>query len=159
MKAKIKTLSALRRIRGQLKRSRKKVVFTNGCFDILHRGHVTYLMKARSFGDVLVVGVNTDQSIQKIKGPSRPINPEDDRAIVLAALACVDYVVLFNEQTPLRLIEALKPDVLVKGSDWALKDIVGKDVLETYGGKVRRVSLVKGRSTTNTIQKMKSKRK
>jgi D-beta-D-heptose 7-phosphate kinase/D-beta-D-heptose 1-phosphate adenosyltransferase len=154
MKKKITSLKSLIEIRASLKKKKKKVVFTNGCFDILHRGHVTYLAKARSFGDVLILGLNKDASIKRIKGEGRPINNEKDRAIVVSALECVDYVVLFGEDTPLRLITALKPDILVKGSDWAIDKIVGKDVLDTYGGKVKRVSLVAGRSTTNVIDKI-----
>lgn len=156
MKSKITSLKALTEIRQSLKQQGKKVAFTNGCFDILHRGHVTYLQKARSFGDVLILGLNKDASIKRLKGPDRPINNERDRAIVVSALACIDYVVLFGDDTPLRLITALKPDVLVKGSDWAVDEIVGKDVLDTYGGIVRRVKLVQGRSTTNVIDKIKN---
>jgi len=155
MKSKITSLKALTEIRKKLKKQGKKVAFTNGCFDILHRGHVTYLQKARSFGDVLVLGLNRDASIRRIKGNDRPINNEKDRAVVVSALECIDYVVLFGEDTPLRLIKTLKPDILVKGSDWAIDEIVGKDVLDAYGGKVKRVKLVQGRSTTNVIDKIK----
>src|SRR3990170_3830636 len=132
-------------------RKKKKVVFTNGCFDILHAGHVRYLKKARSLGDVLVVGLNSDSSIKAIKGDSRPIVPEKERAEVLGSLYFVDYVVLFREPTPVKLIQAIKPDILVKGSDWAAKDIVGSDVVKKTGGRIRRIPLVKGRSTTNII--------
>jgi D-beta-D-heptose 7-phosphate kinase/D-beta-D-heptose 1-phosphate adenosyltransferase len=135
-------------------RKKKKVVFTNGCFDILHAGHVRYLKKARSLGDVLVVGLNSDSSVRAIKGETRPIVPGKERAEVLAALECVDYVVLFNGPTPLKLIEALKPDVLAKGADWAAKDIVGADVVKKSGGRVARITLVKGRSTTNIIRRI-----
>lgn len=137
-----------------LRKKKKKVVFTNGCFDIIHAGHVRYLKKARSLGDVLVVGLNSDSSIGKIKGPTRPIVPEKERAEVLSAIMAVDYVVLFNEPSPIKLIEAIKPDVLVKGSDWAAHEIVGGDTVKAYGGKIARVRLVKGRSTTNIIKRI-----
>jgi len=138
----------------RLKRRSKKVVFTNGCFDIIHAGHVRYLKKARSLGDLLVVGLNSDESVRSIKGPDRPIVPEKERAEVLSALSHVDYVVLFKEPTPLKLISAIKPDILVKGSDWAAGDIVGSEVVRQAGGSIRRVPLVKGRSTTNIIKKI-----
>jgi len=140
--------------RRALKRRSKRVVFTNGTFDILHRGHVSYLQAARRLGDVLIVGLNTDASIRRIKGPRRPINPNRDRAAVLAALGCVDYVVFFGDDTPARLIKALVPDILVKGADWKKGQIVGGDVVEAHGGCVRRIRLVQGRSTTNVIQRI-----
>ena len=148
------SLPAMVRERRKLRRLGKRVVFTNGTFDILHRGHVTYLQAARRLGDVLVVGLNTDDSIRRIKGPQRPINPNRDRAGVLAALGCVDYVVFFGDDTPARLIQALLPDVLVKGADWKKGAIVGGDVVEANGGNVRRIRLVQGRSTTNVIQRI-----
>lgn len=135
-------------------RRRKKVVFTNGCFDILHAGHVRYLKKARSLGDLLVVGLNSDSSVRAIKGQTRPIVPQKERAEVLSALECVDYVVLFNDATPLKLIESIKPDVLAKGADWAAKDIVGGEAVKKGGGKIARITLVKGRSTTNIIRRV-----
>jgi rfaE bifunctional protein nucleotidyltransferase chain/domain len=144
-------LSAIRR---RLRRNGKRVVFTNGTFDILHRGHVEYLQAARRLGDVLVVGLNTDASIKRIKGDKRPINHNRDRAIVLASLGCVDYVCFFGDDTPLKLIKAVIPDVLVKGADWAADAIVGKDVVEAHGGVVRRITLTRGRSTTNVIQEV-----
>ncbi len=150
----IVTLPRLRRIRRQLRRQNKTVVFTNGTFDILHRGHVEYLTAARKLGDVLVVGLNTDASIRRIKGPRRPINRNRDRATVLAALSCVDYVCLFGDDTPLALIRALVPDVLVKGADWKKGEIVGADVVESHGGRVRRIRLTAGRSTTAMIQRI-----
>lgn len=128
-----------------------KVVFTNGCFDIIHAGHVRYLGKARELGDCLVVGLNSDSSVRGIKGELRPIVPEDERAEVLSALEAVDMVVLFDEPTPLGLIEAIVPDVLVKGADWAEDEIVGSEVVKSHGGRVKRVELVEGRSTTNII--------
>ncbi|HUI64752.1 MAG TPA: D-glycero-beta-D-manno-heptose 1-phosphate adenylyltransferase [Bacteroidota bacterium] len=148
------TLSRLERIRKRLRRQGKRVVFTNGTFDILHRGHVDYLARARAMGDVLMVGVNTDASIGRIKGPSRPINRASDRTAVLAALACVDYVCLFGEDTPRRMIQRLLPDVLVKGADWKIPAIVGADVVRAHGGSVRRVRLTRGRSTTALIRRV-----
>jgi rfaE bifunctional protein nucleotidyltransferase chain/domain len=146
--------SDLINIRERLRKSGKKVVFTNGCFDILHRGHVEYLKKARSLGDVLVVGMNTDDSVKRLKGPNRPIVCQDDRAVVLASLHMVDYVCLFEEDTPLELIKAVVPDVLVKGSDWPVDSIVGKEIVESAGGKVRTIDFVPDRSTTNIIKKI-----
>ncbi len=131
----------------------KKVVFTNGCFDILHLGHVTYLSWARSQGDLLVVGVNSDASVRRNKGPRRPIVCEQDRAALLLALRCVDYVCFFDEDTPLRLISELVPDVLVKGRDWA-GNVVGSDVVEAAGGCVRLADLVAGHSTTGIIERV-----
>ena len=147
----ILTTDRLVRIRRRLARQGRKVVFTNGTFDILHRGHVEYLARARSLGDVLIVGLNTDASIRRIKGSGRPINPNRDRAAVLAGLASVDYVCFFGEDTPLRLIRRLLPDVLVKGADWKHNAIVGRDVVEDRGGKVMTVRLTPGRSTTGII--------
>ncbi len=148
------SLRRLLRIRRELRRRRKAVVFTNGTFDILHRGHIEYLAAARREGDVLVVGLNSDASIRRIKGPSRPINPMRDRACVLASLRSVDYVCIFGEDTPARLIDRLIPDVLVKGADWSKRDIVGADVVESHGGRVKRVRLTPGRSTTATIARI-----
>lgn len=148
---------SLKRLSAALKERRKKgkkVVFTNGCFDIIHAGHARYLKKAKSLGDILVVGLNSDSSVRAIKGEKRPIVPEKERAEVLSALSAVDYVVIFADTTPLRLIRAIKPDILAKGADWAAKDIVGADIVRENGGRVRRVSLVKGRSTTNIIRKI-----
>src|SRR3972149_3631313 len=147
---------SLQRLKTILRSSRKKktIVFTNGCFDIIHAGHVRYLKKAKSLGDFLVVGLNSDSSVKKIKGEKRPIVPQKERAEVLSGLEAVDYVVLFNEPTPTKLIEAVLPDVLVKGPNWASHEIVGADVVKAAGGKIARVKLVKGRSTTNIIKKI-----
>ena len=128
-----------------------KVVFTNGCFDILHRGHVEYLAKAADMGDVLVVGLNTDASVRRLKGEGRPVNNEEARALVLASLSFVDAVVLFDEDTPYELIKAIRPDVLVKGADYKVEEIVGYDVVTSYGGKVVTVPLVEGFSTTAVL--------
>lgn len=141
-------------IRQKLKQERKRVVFTNGVFDILHRGHVDYLAKAKALGDVLIVGMNSDASVKRIKGVGRPIVPEDDRAYVLAALVSVDFVCLFEEDTPHELIRALVPDTLVKGADWPLDAIVGKDVVEAAGGSVHSIEFLPDRSTTLIIQRI-----
>ena len=133
---------------------RKKIVFTNGCFDILHKGHVSYLQKARKLGDALVVGINSDASVKRLKGPGRPVNSEKDRAFVLGALGCVDKVILFSEDTPEKLIRKVHPDVLVKGGDWKKKDVVGAPFVESYGGKVRLIPFVKGFSTTGLLGKI-----
>lgn len=132
----------------------QKVVFTNGCFDLLHLGHVDYLEKARNLGDRLVLGLNTDTSVSALKGPSRPINAEYARARVLAALACVDAVVLFSEDTPYNLISIVQPDVLVKGSDYRPEDIVGYDIVTGRGGRVETIDFVPGFSTTNLVEKI-----
>lgn len=151
---KIKRLSELIKIISGLKRKGKKIVFTNGCFDILHSGHVQYLEKAKACGDILIVAVNTDASIRKIKGKLRPIINQTDRTKVLAALSCVDYVTLFAQDTPLSIIQKIKPDVLIKGADWSKETIVGADFVSKLGGKVTVIKLLKGRSTTNIIDKI-----
>ena len=129
------------------------VVFTNGVFDLIHPGHVRYLQSARRLGDVLVVGVNSDRSVRAIKGPSRPVNPEHERVEILCALGCVDAAVVFDEDTPLALIGQVQPDVLVKGADWAADDIVGRDVVEARGGRVVRMPIEAGFSTTHLIDR------
>jgi D-beta-D-heptose 7-phosphate kinase/D-beta-D-heptose 1-phosphate adenosyltransferase len=134
-----------------LRRAGKKIVFTNGCFDLLHVGHVRYLQQARELGDVLVVGLNADASVRRLKGPGRPLTPARERAEILAALACVDYVTIFGAATPLRLIAAVEPDVLVKGGDWPVERIVGREAVEARGGKVLAIPFVRNRSTTALI--------
>lgn len=147
----IKTVQDIEKISERLKKQNKKIVFTNGCFDILHKGHVSYLDVAKSFGDVLILGLNSDESVKRLKGENRPINTQDDRAYILSALECVDYVVIFDEDTPYELISKVKPDVLVKGSDYEGKEVVGNDIaLET-----KLVEFVDGKSTTKTIEKIK----
>jgi rfaE bifunctional protein nucleotidyltransferase chain/domain len=153
--AKIKTLSQLKRSLAGLRRQGKKIVFTNGCFDILHLGHARYLEKARQKGGILVVGLNSDASVRKIKGRARPIFPQKDRARLLSFLPCVDFVVIFNELTPLNLIKALKPDVLVKGADWKGKEVVGQDLVKSWKGKVKLIPYLKGYSTTKIISRIK----
>jgi rfaE bifunctional protein nucleotidyltransferase chain/domain len=149
---KIKSLKQLTQIRRRLAKEGKKVVFTNGCFDILHRGHIECLRKAKSFGEVLMVGLNSDSSVRKIKGEKRPILSQNDRAEILASLEMVDYVVIFNEETPHKVITSLVPDVLVKGGDYSKDKIVGKDIVESGGGRVIRIKQVAGKSTRNIIK-------
>jgi D-beta-D-heptose 7-phosphate kinase/D-beta-D-heptose 1-phosphate adenosyltransferase len=139
-----------------LRHGGKEVVFTNGVFDLLHPGHVRYLQDARREGDALVVAINSDRSVRAIKGPTRPVNSEHDRAEVLAALTCVDAVVVFDEDDPHQIISRLKPDVLVKGADWAPDAIIGRDVVEANGGRVVRVALADGYSTSAIIKKIRS---
>lgn len=155
MASKILTQRNLLKTIRRLKARGKRIAFTNGTFDILHLGHVTYLQKARAAANVLIVGVNTDRSVKTYKDPGRPVNPEQDRIKVLAALSCVDHAILFDDPTPLRLIVRIKPDVLVKGADWAIKDIVGAKEVRSWGGKVKRIPLVKGRSSTRVIKLLK----
>ncbi|NOZ46917.1 MAG: D-glycero-beta-D-manno-heptose 1-phosphate adenylyltransferase [Chlorobi bacterium] len=145
----------LKEILDNLKSENKKIVFTNGCFDIIHSGHITYLYKAKSFGDVLIIGLNSDDSVRRLKGESRPINNQSDRAFVLSALRMIDYITIFNEDTPLELIKELKPNVLVKGGDYTIETIVGADFVKENGGDVRIVPLVKGKSTSEIINKIK----
>jgi D-beta-D-heptose 7-phosphate kinase/D-beta-D-heptose 1-phosphate adenosyltransferase len=149
---KITTLEDLVARLGEVRKSGQKIVFTNGCFDILHVGHVRYLAGARSQGDLLIVGLNSDASVHLIKGDKRPIVRQGDRAEILASLACVDYVVIFEEPDPLRLIQTLIPDVLVKGEDWAEDAIIGAEDVKSRGGKVVRISFVGEASSTDIIQ-------
>lgn len=137
----------------------KKIVFSNGCFDILHRGHVEYLSKAADLGDILVIGLNTDASVKRLKGPSRPVNDEKARAVVLAALEFVDAIVFFEEDTPYNLIKFVMPDILVKGKDYKAEDIVGYDIVTGNGGKVETIELVDGFSSTNILKMMNDEKK
>ncbi len=152
--SKIKTVAQLRAIRARLKQQGKRVVFTNGCFDLLHYGHVQYLEKARARGDALIVAINSDASVRRLKGPARPVVTQRFRARVLAALEAVDFVTIFSEATPFKVIQALTPDVLVKGGDWKKKDIVGSDVVEAAGGKVFSIPFAAGFSTSGLIKKI-----
>ncbi|MHB8828404.1 MAG: D-glycero-beta-D-manno-heptose 1-phosphate adenylyltransferase [Syntrophales bacterium] len=138
----------------RLREKGDKIVFTNGCFDILHAGHVRYLKQARAAGDILVLGLNSDSSVRKIKGEKRPIVPQEERAEVVASLRSVDYVTIFEETTPLNLIEFLKPDVLVKGADWREEDIAGRNSVLSWGGRIELIPVVEGASTTNIIEKI-----
>lgn len=151
---KIKNLDMLVTIIEAEREKGRKIAFTNGCFDLLHVGHVKYLQKARSFGDLLVMGLNSDASIRRLKGEKRPLIGQDERAHILAALDCIDYVVIFDEDTPLQLIAALKPDILVKGGDYTLAGVVGRELVEAAGGRVELVQFVDGKSTTNIIEKI-----
>ncbi len=135
----------------------KKIVFTNGCFDLLHVGHVRYLQEAKSLGDILVVALNTDASVKKLKGPSRPVQIENDRAEILAALASVDFTILFSEETPEKIIKSIKPDILVKGGDWKIDQIVGATFVQSYGGQVYSLHFIEGKSTTKLIEKSQNK--
>jgi D-beta-D-heptose 7-phosphate kinase/D-beta-D-heptose 1-phosphate adenosyltransferase len=152
LREKIKTKEELRRIVEDLKKKGKRIVFTNGCFDLLHLGHIRYLEKAKSLGDILVVGVNSDRSVRNLKGPKRPILPQEERAEILSGLGCVDYITVFNEQTPFELISSLQPHILVKGGDWTKETTVGKDVVERSGGEVVILPFEEGSSTSNLIE-------
>jgi D-beta-D-heptose 7-phosphate kinase/D-beta-D-heptose 1-phosphate adenosyltransferase len=139
---------------GREKRNGKRVVFTNGCFDLLHPGHIESLETARGLGDVLIVGLNSDEGVRRLKGPGRPVYPAEERAEILASLECVDAVLIFDEPTPQRVIAALLPDVLVKGEDWPGNQIVGREEVEAAGGKVVRVEVVEGYSTSEILRKI-----
>lgn len=151
---KVRTLGGLKKIIARLKAKGSSIVFTNGCFDLIHYGHVKYLQEAKKKGDILVVGVNSDASIRRIKGKNRPVVNETERVRLVAALESVDYAALFNEDTPLKLIKFIKPDVLVKGADWKKADIVGSDIVLANGGRVSTIKLARGHSTTNLIRKI-----
>ena len=148
------TRDEARAFAGEQRALGRRVVFTNGVFDILHRGHVEYLAEARRLGDRLVVGVNSDASVRRLKGPTRPILPQDERSELIAALACVDLAVVFDDDTPLSLIEAVAPDVLVKGADWAEDAIVGADFVRARGGRVERIALREGLSTSTIVKRI-----
>lgn len=154
MNPKILTKTRLKNLLRKLKKKNKRIVFTNGCFDLIHIGHVKYLQKAKSFGDILIVAVNSDGSVRKIKGKGRPIMPQNDRMEILTAFGCVDYVILFNELTPARIIRYIKPDILVKGADYKLNEIVGRGIVKT----VKTVQLIKGKSTSNITKKIRNER-
>ena len=151
---KLKNKAEIKRISSRLRKKAKHIVFTNGCFDILHYGHVKYLEKCKALGDVLVVGLNSDASVKALKGKGRPLNRQRERALVLSALGCVDYVVTFGERTPLKLIEAVRPHVLAKGGDWKKDRIIGSGFVKENGGKVISVPFVRGFSTTGIMKKL-----
>lgn len=153
-KNKIISIDRFEEIRSNPKAELGKVGFTNGCFDILHAGHVECLQKARALCDTLIVGLNSDRSVSRIKGPDRPINSQSARALVLAALECVDMVMIFDEDTPYELVSRIRPDVLVKGGDWKAEDIAGSDIVRSYGGRVVIIELSEGFSTTSLIDKI-----
>lgn len=155
MRDKVKTLDELKAILDR-ERKGKKVVFTNGCFDLLHLGHIRYLEQAKDLGDILVVGLNSDESVKNLKGEGRPLTSESERAEVLAALECLDYVVIFDESAPNRIISELRPEVHVKGGDYQLKDLPEAKIVESYGGKIVIVPEVKGYSTSALLEKIKN---
>ena len=154
MTDKIKTQDELKPILDKLKKEGKKVVFTNGCFDILHVGHIRYLKEAKGYGDILIVAVNSDLSVKSIKGDKRPIVSQSERAEVVAALEMVDYVTMFDEDTPYNIIKKLQPDVLIKGGDWTIDKIVGRDIVEARGGKVIAIPFIEGASTTGIVERV-----
>ena len=156
LKNKILTRNELDDILDQIREKRLTIVFTNGCFDILHKGHIRYLADASELADVFIVGLNTDSSVKRIKGPNRPLQDQESRAISLSALVFVDYVVLFGEDSPLELLKIIKPNILVKGGDYQIEAIVGFDLVSSYGGKVISLPLVKGYSTTSIIKRISS---
>jgi len=153
----IKSRKEIKEIRIQLKNSNKKVVFTNGCFDLIHSGHVDYLVKAKEIGDILIVALNTDQSIKRIKGEKRPILKQEERAFIVSNLKPVDYVTFFEEDTPAEIINELIPDILVKGADWSIDKIVGRDIVEANGGEVKTIKFVNDQSTSKIIQLIKER--
>ena len=148
----ILTADEFLQIRKKLKEEKKKIVFTNGCFDILHAGHVDYLNKAKAMGDILLVALNSDSSIRRIKGEKRPVVNQDERAFIMENLKCVDYVTFFDEDTPAEIIEKLVPDVLVKGADWSIDKIIGRNVVEKNGGEVKTIEFVNFQSTSKIIE-------
>lgn len=156
MSGKLKSREEIERISLQARQAGKTVVFTNGCFDLLHRGHVHILRQAKDAGDILIVAINSDRSVQAIKGPKRPILPETDRIELIAAMEMVDYVVLFDEPDPYSLIEAIKPGVLAKGGDWSADKIIGADIVEQSGGKVAVIPYLEGFSTTEIIERIRN---
>lgn len=153
----VKTLSEIIVLRKSLKQQNKKVVFTNGVFDLIHAGHVDYLTKAKVLGDILIVGMNSDESVKRIKGDKRPILLEDERAFVISSLKPVDYVVLFDEDTPQKLIDDIVPDILVKGADWSIDKIVGRETVEKNGGEVKTIEFVNLQSTSKIIELIKNR--
>jgi len=152
----ISNIKEIVEIIAELRSHNKKIVFTNGCFDIIHRGHVEYLEKAKSYADILVLGLNTDKSVKRIKGESRPYVNEDDRAYVLSRLEAVDIVCLFDEETPLELLKKVKPDFLIKGGDYKLDQIVGRELVKSQGGQVLTIPFIQGKSSTSIIDQIKT---
>ncbi|MCL5030982.1 MAG: D-glycero-beta-D-manno-heptose 1-phosphate adenylyltransferase [Bacteroidetes bacterium] len=155
----LKSLEEIKSIRKKLKSENKKVVFTNGCFDLIHAGHVDYLSKAKALGDVLIVGLNSDASIKRIKGDKRPILKEDERAFIISNLKPVDYITIFEEDTPAELIEEIIPDILVKGADWSIENIIGREVVEANGGEVKTIEFINDQSTSKIIKSILNKYK
>ncbi len=155
LKGKIVSRTEIQEIALELKKASKTIVFSNGCFDLVHRGHVEYLAQARDLADVFILGLNTDASVRRLKGAQRPLQDEMARAVLMAGFSFIDYVVLFDEDTPYELISEIIPDVLVKGNDYKLEDVVGYDVVTQNGGAVKTIPLVEGYSTTNIVEKIK----
>lgn len=154
MYKKVQNLSRLKKITAHLKRDGRRVAFTNGCFDILHAGHIKYLQAAKKTADILIVAVNSDNSVKRLKGKNRPITPLKQRMEILSALEPIDFVISFSAATPYKLIKALRPDILIKGGDWKPQDIVGRDIVESYGGRAINIVYIKGISTTEFIKKI-----
>ena len=152
-----KSLTEIKALRRQFKQQKKKVVFTNGVFDLIHAGHVDYLTKAKALGDILIVGMNTDESVRSIKGDKRPILNQDERAFLVSSLKPVDYVILFSEDTPKEIIDEIIPDILVKGADWSIDKIVGRETVEKHGGEVKTIEFVNDQSTSKIIESIKNK--
>ncbi|MBT5419524.1 MAG: D-glycero-beta-D-manno-heptose 1-phosphate adenylyltransferase [Candidatus Cloacimonetes bacterium] len=157
MNNKLKTWEEITDISRKLKEQSKTIVFTNGCFDILHAGHAKYLAEAKKLGNILILGLNSDSSVKRLKGNDRPVNNEQDRAVVLSALCSVSYIVVFDEDTPYELINNIKPNILVKGGDWKPEDIVGHDIVSSYNGRVMSLSFIEGKSTTDIVNKLREK--
>lgn len=153
----VKTLAEIKTLRKQLKQQNKKVVFTNGVFDLIHAGHVDYLTKAKALGDILIVGMNTDESVRRIKGDKRPILNQEERAFIISSLKPVDYVIFFDEDTPKEIIDEIIPDILVKGADWSIDKIVGRETVEKHGGEVKTIKFVNDQSTSKIINLIKNK--
>jgi rfaE bifunctional protein nucleotidyltransferase chain/domain len=156
LQAKLFTEETIKKQISEWRSHGKKIVFTNGCFDIIHRGHIDYLSKAADEGNVLIIGLNTDNSVRKLKGPQRPINDEHSRALILASFFFVDAIILFDDETPFKLINSIKPNVLIKGSDYKIEEIVGYDILKSYGGVVKTISFLDGFSTSAIETKIKN---
>lgn len=153
----VKTLKEIKSLRRKFKDQKKKVVFTNGVFDLIHAGHVDYLTKAKALGDILIVGMNTDASVERIKGTKRPILKQDERAFIISNFKAVDYVIFFNEDTPKEIIDEIIPDILVKGADWSIDKIVGRETVEKNGGEVKTIEFVNQQSTSKIIESIKNK--
>jgi len=153
---KIKNWQEIEEISEELKRSDKKIVFTNGCFDILHAGHISYIREAKALGDILMIGLNSDGSVKRLKGPDRPINDQKSRALLLSELKSIDYIIIFEEDTPYDLINCIKPNILVKGGDWKINEIVGSDIVLSTNGIVKSLKFLEGYSSTKLINRMKN---
>ncbi|MFQ5456701.1 MAG: D-glycero-beta-D-manno-heptose 1-phosphate adenylyltransferase [Nitrospirota bacterium] len=154
MDNKLKGIEELKEIVKTLKNNGEKIVFTNGCFDLIHRGHIFYLQEAKKYGDRLIVAINSDKSINRIKGDKRPITPEKERALTVASLQAVDYVTIFDKTDPLEIITELEPDILIKGGDWKIEEVIGREIIEKRGGKVFTIPPIKGVSTTEIIKRI-----